>query len=293
MMGLIDCHLHLIDRKVAQHSWLGDVPALQGRDFTLDDAQALYGGEVAGAIFMEVDVDAADIRAEARWIGGLVARGRLLGQICACRPEHDDPGALDDWIAEARTLGAVGMRRILHTVPDEVSESQVFRANVRRIGRAGLTFDMNFLHRTLDRAEALARACDDMVLVLDHCGTPDIAGGEWEIWAAGITRLAALPHVNVKLSGVTAYAAPGADHAAAVAPYIDHVLTSFGTGRVVWGSDWPVVNMGAGLPGWLAITRAVLSRLSADEAADVARNNAGRIYGVTLQAPDSSANTAP
>lgn len=291
-MRLIDTHLHLIDRKAARHSWIDDTPALQGRDFTLDDAQALYDGAVAGSIFMEVDVDEADIRAEARWVGGLVAQGRLLGQICACRPEHDDPGALDDWIAEARTLGAVGMRRILHTVPDDLSESGIFRANVRRIGQAGLVFDMNFLHRTLDRAEALARACDDMVLVLDHCGTPDIAGGEWDIWARGITRLAALPHVNVKLSGVTAYAAPGADHAAVVAPYIDHVLSSFGTSRVVWGSDWPVVNMGAGLPGWLKITRDVLARLSADEAADIARRNAERIYGVTLP-PESSAKTSP
>lgn len=291
MMNLIDCHLHLIDRTVARHSWTRGVPALQGRDFTLDDAQTLYDGDVAGSIFMEVDVDEEDIANEARWIGGLVADGRLLGQICACRPEH--AAGLDDWIDEAKTLGVVGMRRILHTVPDDVSEAEVFRANVRKIGRAGLTFDMNFLHRTLDKAEGLARACDDMALVLDHCGTPDIAGGEWEIWAEGITRLAALAHVNVKLSGVTTYAAQGADYPKAVAPYIDHVLSSFGTKRVVWGSDWPVVNMGAGLPGWLEITRDVLSRLSDDEAADIARGNAQRIYGVTLQADGSSAKTTP
>lgn len=291
MMDLIDCHLHLIDRSVARHSWIEGAPALQGRDFLLKDAQALHGGEVAGSIFMEVDVDEADIRNEARWVGGLVAEGLLLGQICACRPEHE--AGMEEWIEEARTLGVVGMRRILHTVPDDVSEAGMFRENVRRIGRAGLTFDMNFLHRTLDRAEGLARACDDMTLVLDHCGTPDIAGGEWEVWAEGITRLAALPHVNVKLSGVTAYAAPGTDHQQAVAPYIDHVLSSFGTKRVVWGSDWPVVNMGAGLPGWLEITRDVLSRLSADEAADIARNNAQRIYGVTLQADGTSAKTTP
>lgn len=279
-MELIDTHLHLIDRTKARHSWISEAPALQGRDFTLDDAQALYDGHVAGSIFMEVNVDEEDIAKEARWIGGLVAEGRLLGQICACRPEHEH--GLDDWIAEARTLGAVGMRRILHTVPDDVSETATFRANVGKIGRAGLTFDMNFLHRTLDKAEGLARACDDMTLVLDHCGTPDIAAGEWDIWARGITRLAALPHVNVKLSGVTTYCAPGADHAAAVAPYIDHVFDAFGTRRVVWGSDWPVVNMGAGLPDWLEITRSVLSRLSPDEAADVARNNAQRIYDVRL-----------
>ncbi|MCC7320750.1 MAG: amidohydrolase family protein [Rubellimicrobium sp.] len=291
--GLIDTHLHLIDRKIARHAWTADVPALRDRDFGLDEVRDLYAGAVAGSVFMEVDVDEDCIRDEARWIGGLIAGGALLGQICACRPEQAQ--GIEDWIEEARALGAVGMRRILHVVPDDLSESATFRDNVRRIGRAGLTFDMNFLHRTLDRAEALARACDDMTLVLDHCGTPDIAGAEWEIWARGITRLAALPHVMVKLSGITAYCAPGADHAAAIAPYVDHVLSSFGTGRVVWGSDWPVVNLGAGLKGWLEITRDVLARLSPDEAADVAHRNARRIYGLRPQVGGApvSAKTAP
>lgn len=278
-LGLIDTHLHLIDRGRARYGWIDGAPALQGRDYLLDDAQALYGGDVAGSIFMEVDVDAASIRDEARWIGGLVAEGRLLGQICACRPEAPDLG---DWIAEAKTLGAVGMRRILHVVPDDHSESAAFRAGVRAIGRAGLTFDMNFLGRTLDRAYDLAAACDDMALILDHCGTPDIAGGQWDVWAEGIARLAGLDHVNVKLSGITAYVGQGQDHATAIAPYVDHVLSSFGTGRVVWGSDWPVVDFGAGLPGWMAITRDIFARFSADEAADVARGNAMRIYGVGL-----------
>lgn len=277
-LGLIDCHLHLIDRTRARHGWTREVPPLRDRDFLLDEAQALYGGDVAGSIFMEVDVDEEDIRDEARWIAGLVRDGRLLGQIAACRPERD--AGFDAWLEEAPALGVVGLRRILHVVPDEVSESATFRANVRKIGGAGLTFDMNFLGRTLDRAVALARACDDMTLILDHCGTPDIAGGQWEPWATGITRLAALPHVNVKLSGLTAYCGAGQDHAAAIRPYVDHVLSAFGTSRVVWGSDWPVVNLGAGLPGWMEITRDIFRRFSPDEAADVARNNAMRIYGV-------------
>lgn len=278
-LGLIDTHLHLIDRSKARYGWIEGAPALQGRDYLLDDAQPMYGGDVAGAIFMEVDVDADSIRDEAAWIGGLVAEGRLLGQIAACRPEA--PG-IEPWIAEAKALGAVGLRRILHVVPDDVSEADLFRANVRRIGQAGLTFDMNFLGRTLDKAYGLAAACDDMNLILDHCGTPDIAGGQWDVWADGIARLAELPHVNVKLSGITAYVGAGQDHATAIAPYVDHVLSSFGTGRVVWGSDWPVVDFGAGLPGWMAITRQIFARLSADEAADMARNNAMRIYGVGL-----------
>lgn len=277
-LGLIDTHLHLIDRSKARHGWTAALPALAGRDFGLEESQALYGRDVAASIFMEVDVDADCIRDEAHWIAGLIRERRLLGQIAACRPETDAGFAA--WLEECRALGVVGLRRILHVVPDDVSESEVFRANVRRIGAAGFTFDMNFLGRTLHIAEALARACPEVTLILDHCGTPDIVAGQWEPWAGGIARLAACPNVNVKISGVTAYCAPGVDHAAAVAPYVDHVLSCFGTGRAVWGSDWPVCNLGAGLPGWMEITRALFARLSADEAADLGWRTAERIYGV-------------
>ncbi len=152
---------------------------------------------------------------------------------------------------------------------------------MRKIGRAGFTFDMNFLGRTLPIAYDLARACDDMTLILDHCGTPDIAGGGFAEWRAGLARLAELPHVWLKFSGISAYAAPGTASDQVLMPYIDTVLELFGPARMVWGSDWPVCNLGLGMAGWLDLSERVLSRLSPDEAEAIAWRNATRVYGVT------------
>ena len=55
-------------------------------------------------------------------------------------------------------------------------------------------------YRVIDHAAELARACPDTRFVLDHCGTPDIAGGGWDVWSAGLREVAALPNVHVKLS---------------------------------------------------------------------------------------------
>ena len=38
-------------------------------------------------------------------------------------------------------------------------------------------------------------------------------------------------------------------------PYVEHVLDAFGPERCLWGSDWPVVNLGADLPAWIAAFR--------------------------------------
>ena len=63
-------------------------------------------------------------------------------------------------------------------------------------------------------------------------------------------------------------------------PWVDHVIDVFGPDRVLWGSDWPVVNLGGGLPLWLDITDGLLAGLSATEQAAIRAGTARRVYGV-------------
>lgn len=277
-MDLIDTHQHLILRDHLRYPWVGDT-ALGGRDYTPADYAALTAGRgVVGAIFMEVAVDDADYRDEARLIAGMVGQGGLLGQIASCRPELD--AGFDDWLAECRGLHVVGFRRILHTVDDAVSTTPGFRANLRKIGAAGLPFDLCVLARQHALAEDLIRACPGQQFVIDHFGNPDIAGDGFDLWAAGMTRLAALPQVAVKFSGITVNARPEQLTVAALQPYADHLLACFGPHRMLWGGDWPVCDMGSGLPGWIDLTHGLLAGLD-----DAARNAIGtgtarRIYRV-------------
>ena len=276
-MNFIDTHLHLIYRAKLGYGWTDGIPPLATGDFTLDDFAALTAGQgVAGALFMEAGVDDADYQAEARLIAGLVGQHGLLGLIASCRPETD--AGFDAWLDECASLQVHGFRRILHVVPDDLSTTATFRANLKKLGARGLAFDMCFLARQLPIALDLARTCDDQTLVLDHCGVPDIAAGAFDDWAKGITALAALPHVHAKISGISAYCTPGTASTATLAPWVDHVITSFGADRCVWGSDWPVVNLGAGLPDWLQITRELLRGLTESEQSAITNATARRIY---------------
>jgi predicted TIM-barrel fold metal-dependent hydrolase len=283
-MDLIDTHQHLILRDRIGYGWTQEIPALATGDFTREDYAALVEGRGVGAsIFMETGVDDADYQAEARLVAGMVGTAvggvRMLGQIAGVRPEWD--AGFDAWLEEVQGLGTVGLRRILHVVPDDVSQSETFRRNLRKIGRAGLPFDLNFLSRQLIPIGLdLLRACPDQPYILDHCGVPDVAAGDWAVWRAGIDAVAAFPNVVVKLSGITTYCAPGTASTALVRPYVDHLLQAFGPDRMLWGGDWPVVNLGAGLPGWIAITREVLAGLSEAEQQAIAQGTARRVYGV-------------
>ena len=211
-MDLIDTHQHLILRDRIGYAWTEEFPILSG-DFTREDYAGLVTGTgVRSTIFMETGVDDADYQTEARMVAGMVGHTvggvTMLGQIAGIRPEWD--AGFDAWLEEAKGLKTVGFRRILHVVPDEVSLTETFRANLRKIGRAGYPFDLNFLSRQLiPIGVPLLKACPDQPYILDHCGVPDVAGGDWEVWREGIDAIAAFPNVVVKLSGITTYCAPG------------------------------------------------------------------------------------
>ena len=98
----------------------------------------------------------------------------------------------------------------------------------------------------------------------------------------GIKVIAENQNVNCKLSGIMAYCAPDTSSFETIKPYVDHIINCFGSDKVVWGSDWPVVNLAKGIQEWISVTRKILNSMSDDEAESIANGNAQRIYKATL-----------
>ncbi len=279
MLPLLDTHQHLIYRDRFSYAWADGVPALAEGSYTEADYSKLAAeAGIADAIFMEAAVDEPQELDEARFVHGLAGDDDNLTRavIAGCYPERDE--GFVAYLEATADPAYVSYRRILHVVDDGVSQTDTFRANVRKIGAAGKAFDVCVLQRQLGIAYDLAAACDNTTLILDHCGVPDIAGGDFDGWRAGIDRIAGLPHVNCKVSGVVAYVGPDQDAETTVRPYVEHVIEAFGWDRVVWGSDWPVVNLGLDLPGWAAITRRIVAGEDEANQAKLFSANARRIY---------------
>ncbi|PPR44211.1 MAG: hypothetical protein CFH17_01290, partial [Alphaproteobacteria bacterium MarineAlpha5_Bin7] len=259
------------------------IPPLAENSFTIQDYKNLTAGlGIGGTIFMESGVDDPDYQKETSFVDSLCKdpENSLIGLIVSIRPEKDDNFSKD--LEETIQMGAVGYRRILHVESDDMSKSDIFRKNVRKMGISGKTFDLCFLEKQLPVAIELAKACDNTTLILNHCGVPNIAGDTFESWSRDIKTISELPNVICKLSGLMAYCAPGTSSLDTIQPYVDHVLECFGAKRMVWGSDWPVVNLGKGLPEWISVTRKILSKLSKDEADAIANGTAKRVYKVNL-----------
>ena len=79
---------------------------------------------------------------------------------------------------------------------------------------------------------------------------------------------------------MTAYAKPGEGTNDIVRPWVEHCLECFGWDRVIWGSDWPVCNINAGLAKWVAISREIVASEDASNQAKLFRDNAINTYGL-------------
>lgn len=283
---MIDTHQHLLYPDRFGYAWTKDLPALQG-NFRIEEYRvAAADCGIEGAIFMEVDVDEEESSEEARFfcdVAGDPSSG-ILGVIAAARPGTAGFAAHLEGLMHPKLKG---IRRVLHTQADAVSQTDGFRADISRLGRHGLTFDLCVLQRQLGVALDLVRACPATVFILDHCGVPDIAhnaaphGEGFIAWRRAVAALAAEPNVHGKISGLTTYAAEGQRTEDGLRCYVDTMLESFGPERLVWGGDWPVVNLGSGLARWCSLSRRILGGLSTDEQEKIFSANARVLYKIT------------
>lgn len=279
-MTIVDTHLHLIDMGRLAYPWLESFEALRR-----DHPYEVYAREavrlgITDVLHMEVDVAEADMERETAFVGDQMARaGSLIrGAIAACRPERADfPAYLDRQRANPVVKG---FRRVLHVMPDDLSEGALFRENIGRLSGTGLSFDLVVLPHQIPKAIALIdSAPDDISFVLDHCGVPAVADRAVHPWAEHITEIARRPNVAVKISGVVAYggAAWTVDD---LRPFVEHAIGAFGWDRVVWGSDWPVCTLHADLTRWVEATHVLIAGASEAERAGLLRDNARRIYRI-------------
>ncbi len=218
-MRIVDTHLHLIYLDKFSYPWLSNVPPLNRQwDWPSYWAEAQALG-IEAALHMEVDVPEQEIEDETRFVLGLDPH--VVGAISNARPEQIDvPKHLERMAAEPRIRG---IRRLLQDDPDDLSAGEVFRGNIRRLAAHDLAFDICVQSRQLPIAHALAAACPNVQFVLDHCGNPLIDSGDIAQWRKDIARLAELPNVAGKISGIVNHAPPGWT-AETLRPAVEHMI---------------------------------------------------------------------
>lgn len=178
-----------------------------------------------------------------------------------------------------------GLRPMLQDIADDHwIESPALVPAIQAMQKHKLVFDALVLPRHLASLLHFANEHPRLPIVIDHAAKPLIADGVVEPWLTDMKKLAALPQVHCKLSGLLTEAGsvPCAD---AVKPYVDLMLGVFTPERILWGSDWPVVGLACDYDSWLSMSRSFLARLSPRQQAGILGYNAVRFYRLDRPAP--------
>jgi L-fuconolactonase len=275
----IDAHHHFWDPARYAYPWMaGEAMDPVRRAFGPDDLAAELGpAGVAGTVLVQTVSDVAetreflDIAASTDFVKGVV------GWVDLTSPSVGDD--LDELLGGAAGSRLVGIR---HQVHDEPDPDWLCRDDVRRglvaVQSRGLAYDLLVRARELPAATATAAAFPELRFVLDHIAKPRIVDGRDESWSERLPRLAALPNVSVKLSGMVTEADWARWTAADLRPFVRSVVDWFGTDRVMFGSDWPVCLLAGSYRSVSAGLAEALGPLSRSEEELVYRDNALTAY---------------
>jgi L-fuconolactonase len=275
----IDAHQHYWSTAHTDYGWLQPTPALAPiyRDFGPEDLRPL---RAAAGIEGTVLVQAAPSEEET-WRLLEIARdpnNAVLGVVGWCdllAPEA--PRRIARLAAEPLLKG---LRPMLQDIADPHWMLQPALAPaLQAMSVHGLRFDALVKPVHLAPLAEFVRRHPELPIVVDHGAKPAIAARDFDAWARDIAALSHEPRVHCKLSGLATEAAPGW-RVEDLRPYVDHLLTVFGPGRLLWGSDWPVLTLAAGYAEWLQACEQLLVALSAAERAQVFGANAARFYGL-------------
>jgi len=175
-----------------------------------------------------------------------------------------------------------GLRPMLQDLPDDdwIADPALAPA-AAAMARHALVFDALVMPRHLAALHTFSAAHPTLAIVVDHAAKPFVARGALEPWRTDLARLAALPHVHCKLSGLLTEAAPGAGQAA-LQPFVQAAWTLFGPRRLLWGSDWPVLRLASDYTAWRGLSEALIDAVDpppsdADRAA-LFGGNAAALY---------------
>lgn len=280
-MRIVDSHQHFWSLSTPWFDW--PTPDLKPiyRDYAAEDLRPQVQ---AAGVSQTVIVQAAPRLEETTFILGIADETDFVAGVVGWI-DLEQPGHLADLERFADNSKFRGVRPMIQSIPDvNWMLRPGLQPSLTAVERLGLTFDALVKPPHLEALVAFVDRYPNLPVVVDHGAKPEIAKGRdgFDAWADRIAAVAERPQVFCKLSGLLTEAGErtGVDD---LRPFVDHLIDVFGPQRLMWGSDWPVVELAAPYSDWLAQARVFVAKLSETEQKLILGDVARMFYGLQDQ----------
>ena len=238
----VDAHQHFWNFNPVRDSWITDDMQVIRRDFLPADLQPLLQQQqIDGCVAVQADQSEDETffllgHASANdFIKGVVGWIDLRAENVEERLEYF-----------SRFSKLKGFRHIIQAEPeDDFLLRDDFCRGISFLAKYNFTYDILVFPKHLPYVSKFVKCFPEQSFIIDHLAKPYIKDKKIDEWKKNIQQVAQFPNVYCKLSGMVTETAWNNWTINDFKSYIDIVLESFGTGRVMFGSDWPVCLLAA------------------------------------------------
>lgn len=259
-LKLIDTHFHIWDLEKQNLPWLEDCPQIK-KSYSFDDYINVYNEQEGicfeGGVYVEVDSDDPiledeliyNIKKKNEKLLGVVSRSKIEGQMRV-------------------PLFAKGVREPLHIDQSEpgLCLKEFFIDGIKNLNKNNLSFDSCNRVDELDDLVKMMEKTPDAKVILNHLGNVERLDEEY---IRNMKKLSEFPNLYVKVSG---YPTDDKDF---VRDLLEFIKGTFASDRLIYASNWPVIELYSNLKEHLDILREVFND---DE--DFFYNNAKKCYNL-------------
>ena len=274
---IIDSHQHFWNYEPEKHSWIDDEMSVIRRDFLSDDLQKVFDENGVDAC---VAVQADQTTEETDFLISLAENNSFIKGVVGWVDLQSE--SIEEDLLKYKKYDVVkGFR---HVVQEEQDHNFMLRPEflngIELLGKYNLCYDILIFPHQLGAALELVNKFPNQKFVIDHIAKPYIKDGFFEGWAVMMREIAKNQKVYCKISGMITEADYKTWTPEQVHPYMKLVLESFGAGRVMYGSDWPVCLVAGNYSIVKALVTDFISDLSQKQQNAIMGGNAAKFYNL-------------
>ncbi len=271
----IDSHQHFWKFDPIRDSWINDEMAIIQRDFLPQDLQPLLTeNNLDGSVLVQCDQSEMENEfllnhaSNFDFIKGVVGWVDLQSE------------SVEDRLAYYHSFNK--MKGFRHILQGEAERGMMLRPTfmngISKLQNFDFTYDILIYPDQIQYVGEFVRAFPNQKFVIDHIAKPNIKEKSILEWKKEMEALAEYPNLYCKISGMVTEADwknRGKDDCN---PYMDVIVNSFGTKRIMFGSDWPVCLVAANYQQTLEIVVNYFSSFTQSEQEDFFGLNAVNFY---------------
>ena len=271
----IDAHNHFWNFDPVRDSWIVDSMSVIARDFLPSDLEPLLKAEgIDGCVAVQADQS----EEETRFLSVLAANNPFIKGVVGWVDLRSE--TIERRLQYYQSIPVIkGFRHILQGEKQrDLMLTPEFKNGIGLLGKYGFTYDILIYPDQLGYAWTLCKEFPDQSFVIDHLAKPAIKSGDLGNWKKEMERFADLENVYCKVSGMITEADWKQWTAADFRPALDTVTSTFGTDRLLFGSDWPVCLVAGSYSQVVTLTAGYFSSFSSEEQAAIFGGNAQKFY---------------